>query len=214
MARILRITFEDNIDSAFDFYNQKQIKAIGKSVRRAINKGVNSQFTMLGDRIRKVRKIKKRDLKRFMKKEKARGNRIELLEGRVRISGRPVGLINFVVGKKSPRDQRGKTFAQRRKLRVQIRPGKKRVLKHAFIARSKQKKATGEPTYQVFQRKTTRRAPIARQAAPGFARLAERANIINPVLKETGIIIRDEFFRQMALANERNPISKKLKRRV
>ena len=189
----LDITLEDNIDEMIELYGNMRKKMLPRATRSALNKGMAAQFTGFTKVIRKKRKIKLKDLKRFVKKRPVTERTVDRMESLVKISGRKVGLINFVVGSKTPRKQQGIRMGSRRKIKIEIKPGKRKVMKHGFIAKSQGGR------FQVFRRKGKGSLPIVRQTVQSIARFVSQSRIAEPIVSASRAVIRREFFRVLNL---------------
>lgn len=203
-----QITIEDNLDEIIARYGLMRKEEIPKATRSALNKGMDTQFTGFTKAIRKRRKIKLKDLKRFVKKRPVRAKNVDRMESRVEISGRKVGTINFVIGKKEPRKQKGISVRKRRRIRIEIKPGRRKVKKDAFIAKGKGGK------YQLFQRRTKRSKPIVRQAVTAVSNLARNPSIKDPIQSQSRVAMRREFFRVLNVEFTKNRTKGRLKVRT
>ena len=84
----------------------------------------------------------------------------------IRVSSKPISLIHFVKGDKTPMDQRGIPVSKRTLLKVQITRGNTRKMKKVFIARANN-------SVQVYRKQMTMR----KQSIPSLWRLIERPEI-------------------------------------
>jgi hypothetical protein len=124
---------------------------VGKASRRAINRTLLTLRKESIKRIPEKIKIKAKTLReRYITLNKAQGG--TNYEGSIEFSGAPIPLLEFVKGSKEPIKQEGIKIARRRKLKVEITPGKKFTLRKAFIQRvqSKQvfKRAQGQGNFK------------------------------------------------------------------
>lgn len=155
----LRITIQDNfldLAEAFKELDSKQLEAAG---RRAINRTL---LTMRKEAIilitQKV-KVKPKELRdRYISLDKP-GSGVSSLQGAIVFSGESLHLMKFVKGDTSPIKQKGIPIKRRRKLKVEITPGKRFVLKGGFIQKAN--------SNQVFKRGKGR--SLIRQTAPSIA---------------------------------------------
>lgn len=172
----LDIRIDDDIASLGRWVNDIKQKALGPATRKALNKTLDVTRTEMNRQFREHRKIKIGELKKkYQRVNKARGNKVHRMVAEVIPSIKAVSLIRFVVGKKEPRAQKGISVRRRRKLRTEVRPGKKLRRSHLFIAKGR------GGNYQVFQRMRSKRFPIGKRSIPSFARLFKTANMGGPL---------------------------------
>ena len=175
---MLNIQIETNLKEVDVFLTGLKEKALVKSTRRSLNRTLSQFQTQLNRKIRQRRKLKASEIKRrFLRLEKAKGNMLRTMNAELAVSGDPVGLIRFVIGKKEPKSQAGIPVNKRKPITVQIRPGKRTKLEHVFIAKGKGGKN------QVFRRKTTKSFPIVKQSTASLSKMVERPGFRLPLEK-------------------------------
>ena len=122
-------------------------REVGKAARRAINRTL---LTLRKESVQKIPehlKIKAKVLRdRYIQLNKAQGG--NNYEGSIDFSSEPLPLIEFVKGSKEPIKQKGVKVKRRRKLRVEITPGKRFVMRKAFIQRVRSKQVFKRPQGQ------------------------------------------------------------------
>jgi len=132
----LDIQINDSFKQMNRFITKLEVDVVRKSIRQAINKSILSVRTLTNEEIRKRIKLKKGELnKRNLRVTKARGNIIDSMEAKVNVSGRPVSLIRLVRGPRKPAPQKGIAVSKRKKIRVEIRPGKVLKRPRSFIVK-------------------------------------------------------------------------------
>lgn len=208
MAKTLEISFEDNLKGLERLYGDLAKRAYPTATRRALNKGMGVEFTSLDKKVRALRRIKKKELKKFLRKQPTREKRMENMVTEVRMSGRKIPLVFFVVGKKEPRKQSGIGVRKRRKIKIEVRKGKRITLKRAFIAKGRRGKN------QVFRRRTKKRFPIVAQKLASVAKLVQIREIEKPIRIDSRRTIVREMNRQVALWLSKRKVSKKTRKRV
>lgn len=113
-----------------------QLSELGKqarpAMRRALKRGQIAMRTESIAQLKKSLKIKNKDLKEAFKLSAPQGDRIAMYAD-IGYSSASLPLLYFVVGNRRPLEQWGIPVKKRRKLRVEIRPGKKTLMKGAFI---------------------------------------------------------------------------------
>ena len=94
-------------------------------------------------------------------------------------------MLEFVRGAKTPIQQKGVKVKRRRKLKIEIKPGRKVILAHAFIQRVR--------TLQVFKRKNERR--LAKQGIHSVAQEVFRSYKASRIAEEGLKKFESEFQR-------------------
>jgi len=144
-----------------NLFNDKHKEAVVKSVRRAIKRSVTPYRKNTKKLIqRNVRLPRAVPINKIVTKfAKTGGFNINKMLGQVRVSSKPISLIHFVKGKKSPARSKGVKVSRRKPLRFMIKPGKTTKGNRRFIAKGK------GGNYQVFQRRGKKSNPITKQNA-------------------------------------------------
>lgn len=167
---------EVDLDQVKVFLNEVKTRALVRATRKSMNRSLSALQTRANKKAREHRKLKAREIKKdFFNLKKAKGNHLHRIEAELGVSGRPMSLLRFVVGQKEPRRQKGIPMRSRRKVQVEVRPGRKVKLDSAFIAKGKGGKN------QVFRRRTKSRAPIVKQSVPALSTLFARKKIETPL---------------------------------
>lgn len=166
---MLKITVKNDIDKLAEFLDEFQQRALVKATRMAMNRSVMSLRTQANRMAREERKLKQGDInKDYFKITKASGNNLGTLHASLEISGKPMSLIRFVLGPAEKFSQAGIKIADRRKVKVEVKPGRKVELKGAFIGEGR------SGNFHVFRRRGPKRHPIVKQSAPSLAVVFER----------------------------------------
>jgi hypothetical protein len=142
----IEIRIDDNFMALAEaFTDQLGPNELVNAGRSAFNKTL---LTIRNEAIKELRKrvrIKPGVLRnKYTWLEKARGGTLGGLTAAVAFSTRPIPMIEFVRGNKAPIVQKGVPVKRRRKLKVEIVPGKRHTLDKAFIQKVH--------TTQVFKR--------------------------------------------------------------
>lgn len=124
-------------------------KHLFRAVRRSISRSLPTMRASAVELIKRDIKLKSGFIRKGTQVNKVRGSSIFNIEGSVGFDSTPIPMLEFVRGNKSPISQKGIRIKSRRKLKIEIRPGRKVVLAHAFIQKVR--------TLQVFKRKKERR---------------------------------------------------------
>jgi hypothetical protein len=119
-------------------------REVGKAARRSINRTLLTLRKESVQRIPEHLKIKAKTLRdRYIRLNKAQGG--NNYEGSIDFSSEPIPMIEFVKGSKEPIKQKGVKVSRRRKLKVEITPGKRFVLRKGFIQRVLSKQVFKRP---------------------------------------------------------------------
>lgn len=130
--------------------------------RRALNRAATTVRKESIPEIQKHIKLKANVIRRdYTWLEKARGSGVDSVTAAVHFSRAALPLLLFVKGSKAPLSQKGIPVKSRRRVRVEIKPGRKLTLKSGFIQRVN--------SLQVFKRKSS--GGLAKQSAPSLAHI-------------------------------------------
>jgi len=186
----LDIDISHNLDAINDLLSKKTTKHAVRAAKRGIKRAATAIKTEGIKRIREKRNIKVSLLRqRFVSQGKVFGNTLDTVRGEVTFSGKSIGLINFVQGRKEPRPQKGIAVRKRRPVRVQVKRGKRTKLKRAFIAKGRNNK------YQVFVRQGKRRLPLTRKAVNSVSSMVRRPRLRAQLNKRGRDMFQREFIR-------------------
>lgn len=143
----INVNLSVDLDQITGFLDDFKKKALVNATRMSMNRTVASLRTFANKKAREFRKVKAGDLNRkYFSLKRASGGDLGRMEASLTISGRPMSLIDFVVGSKTPRDQAGIPVAARKRIKVEVKPGRKVTLQSAYIGRAK------GGAYHVFRR--------------------------------------------------------------
>ncbi len=119
-------------------------REVAKAARRSINRTLLTLRKESLKRIPEHLKVKPKTLReRYIRLNKAQGG--TNFEGSIDFSSEPIPMIEFVKGSKEPIKQKGVKVSRRRKLKVEITPGKRFILRKAFIQRVLSKQVFKRP---------------------------------------------------------------------
>lgn len=157
-----------------------KIKAndIIQATRRAINRTLAGVRQDSLDQLRKKLALKESVLrKRFIKLTKASGNSISSLAGFLDFSNEPIPLLEFVRGSKENIQQKGIPVKKRRKLKAEITPGKRFVVRKAFIQRKFSKQVFKRDSSGGFKKQGTRSVGFMLQHRGIGERIVAKGNV-------------------------------------
>lgn len=154
----IEIKISDDLMKAAKEVDYLNHDIIPKAAKTAINRAVVSMRKESTKLIPKEIRLKPTNLKeRYIRMKKAQGSVLAGLVGEIAYLDDPVPLLEFVRGSRDPAKQAGIRIKDRKPLRVEIRPGKRFVLKRAFIQKV--------VTKQVFKR-TPKGKDFKKQSSP------------------------------------------------
>lgn len=186
--------------------NGLEKRDMAKLVRRVLNKTATRAKTQTSKTIRQFRKIKASEVnRRLLRIRKASGNDPMRMFSSVSVSGKPLTMLRFVKGDKSPPKPKSKGISprKRRSLRVEIVPGKTKRLVNSFVQRGRARNTVKPGNTLVFRRQTKRRLPIAAQIVPAVSRLILKPNVRAPIENKAGVFMQRETTRLLRLLMER-----------
>ena len=150
-------------------------KATPKAHRLALNKMIVSVRLESIRRTKIHFKLKTKPIKDRMRITRARGGNIKTLVATLSIQDRPLNLLLFKTGNKEPKSQKGLRIKNRPRVKVQVRPGKKVLLKKAFVQTGR-----GNKNF-IFRRRSSKSRPIVKQTAPSLHILFSRPVFRAPI---------------------------------
>jgi hypothetical protein len=179
----LEIDIRSNFTAIGAAFEELKTVHIVQAARRAINRSLISTRKESIAEIKKKLKMKTGEIKERTKMLKARGSKLHSLEGKLIFSGIPVPLLTFVRGNKDVIQLKGKKIKNRRKLRAEVTPGKRFIVKGAFIQRAR--------TKQVFKGKKKR--GFKKQGAPSIGHIVREKEVGNVLARFGAKRFRDIF---------------------
>jgi len=194
----MNITLDHQLRNVETFLDDLKKKALINATRMSLNKTLSSVAARANVMIREQRKLKLSAVKSYFRMRKAQGNSLTALEAKFEISSKPVSLINYVVGKRSPQSTAGIKVSKRKSVKVEIVPGVKTTLLSAFIANGR-----GGNT-QVFRRRGKASLPIVKQSGGSLSSIASKDSFRNALQSfakdRLGIEFKTAFDFQLARA--------------
>lgn len=168
------------------FFNKLKAGVIEKSYAQAINKTVVSVRARGARELRKLYKLRIGTFKKkFIRIQRAKNKGLDRITGHVEFTGKPIALSEFLTKKQSkPISQKGRApgggrssgLPKRRKVKVTVRPGRRRTLKHAFLGIGRKSK-----TLSVFKRPSQGRGPRKAQSVPSVGAIAGKTKFLGPI---------------------------------
>tara|TARA_R110000803_G_scaffold162194_1_gene225855 strand:+ start:42322 stop:42948 length:627 start_codon:yes stop_codon:yes gene_type:complete len=180
-----------NIHEIPEYLDEIKSKIVLQAARTAINKTLISARKVSISRVGLTYKLKpsglsKAEVKKKMFIIKARGGSLKSLEGKILYKGEPIPIIKFVSGSKNIIKMKGIKVKKRRIIKAEIKPGRKIILKKAFIQRAK--------TTQVFKGNSK---GFKKQAVASISIIIMRRLHTRPLLKHVAIKFNERFINQL-----------------
>lgn len=184
-SKTMRIKIETNLLDIANGLGALGQKHLFRAVRRSINRSLPTMRAKSVELVKRDLNLKSSRIRQGIQLNKARGSSIFNIEGSIAYDSIPVPMLEFVRGAKTPIQQKGVKVKRRRKLKIEIKPGRKVILAHAFIQRVR--------TLQVFKRKNERR--LAKQGIHSVAQEVFRSYKANRIAEEGLKKFESEFQR-------------------
>lgn len=138
--------------------------------------------------IKRFRKIKSKPITdRFKFQSNLTGKEISRYHIDMIVSRKPIRILNFIKGKKERQRKRGIAVSKRRKLKVEVVPGKVRRLKTAFIEKGRRGQLL------VLQRQGRRPRPTRRLTGVYIHHMFAKPELTAPIEKNVGVRVKELF---------------------
>lgn len=160
-----KIDVSTNINEAYTAFRNLNKREIPRACKRSIGRALVTLRKEAIPILQKEVRLKSSVLKDYMNIIKPTGSRLDGLSGSLVFSSKPISMIHFVKGSKTPENQKGKKVSRRRKLKYEYKPGRSEIIRHGFIANGK------SGNTHVFKRKGVGSLPIMKQSAPSLGAL-------------------------------------------
>jgi hypothetical protein len=161
-----KIELKNNIQEAFNTFDQLKRGEVAKAARRAINRTL---VTLRKDSVQIIKKdlrIQSSLLKsKYIFIDKARGKGLSDLSGSVVYQSRGLQLIDFIRGTKAPTPMKGIPVKRRKKVRAEVTPGKRFVVTGGFVS------MTASKGLQIMKRDKKTKGHLLMQTAPSLGSL-------------------------------------------
>ena len=171
------------------------LKDIGRNAVLQATKSsmLRTRPTMKKESVSMIKNFKKAKTRaitdRLSFERKLSGKNVNNFEVNMVIARKPIRLINFIKGNKNIQKRKGIPFPfrRRRKLKVEVQPGRVRKLPTSFIDRG------SGGTKMVLLRRTDNPRPIRRSAGVYFHHLFAQKTFTKPIEKAVGKRVQKEF---------------------
>lgn len=189
-----KIDIKENIMEAYNAFDKLKRSEVSKAARRAINRTLVTIRKESVIEIKKDLRIKSSVLKnQYIWIEKPRGKGLNDLGGSVVYQSKGLALIDFLRGTKAVTPQKGIPIKRRKKVRVEITPGKKFIVKGGFITK------TASKGLQIMKGSKTNRSHLMMQTAPalGTLLLNDKKRIGAKLQSRSAEIFQENFSREL-----------------
>lgn len=189
----LDINILHNLDKIPEMLDEFKTKQVVNAARRAINRSLTGGRKESTDRLSQILRMKKGKIKKEnIRISKAKGGSLGTLEGVLSYNTKGLEMLEFVVGSKQPRSQKGIPVRRRRKIKVEVTRGNRRTMPKVFIA-----KTTGKN--RVFRRNPGEKR-LYRQHVPSISHFFDtKGNIKNRTLIHMRRRFEQEFTRELVV---------------
>ena len=189
-----KVDISHTLLDAYSAFDQLEAKEVTRAAKRAINRTLVTLRKEAVPVIQKELRVKSTLLKSYMFLNKAEGKAGSKISGSLEFKSKGFPLIDFVRGAKRPTPQKGVKVKNRKKVKVEIKPGHQYVVKGGFIANSQNR------GLQVFKRVKSDRKKLLMQTSPSLGKLLlnETKNKIGSSLQTRGVgLFRDNFLQDL-----------------
>jgi len=161
-----KIEIMDNIAQGYEVFDQLKKNEVFKAARASINRTLTSLRKESVIEIKKEMRIQSSVLKnKYIWIDKAGGKGLRALSCSVVFQARGLQLIDFVRGARAVTPQKGVPVKRRKKVRVEVTPGKRFVVAGGFITQ------TASKGLQVMKRDKKTQGHLLMQTAPSLGAL-------------------------------------------
>lgn len=162
----IRIDVKDNIIEAYQAFDNLKRSEIHKAARRAINRTLVTVRKEAVGIIKEDIRIKSSVLKaKYIWIQKPTQKNFGDMRGDVVFSSKGIALVEFIRGSKSVTSQKGLKIKNRKKVRVEVTPGKRVVVQGAFLQK------TSSKGLQILKRDSKTLGHTLMQSAPSVGAL-------------------------------------------
>lgn len=133
----MKIDIKDNLRDAYNAFDKLKRSQVHAAAKRAINRTLVTVRKESVGVIKKGLNIKSSVLKSYITLERPNQKKISQVQGSIVYQSRGLALIDFVKGRKAPTPQKGVKVKRRKKVRVEITPGKKFVVNKGFMSNTR-----------------------------------------------------------------------------
>lgn len=135
----MKISIKENLLDAYATFDDLKKSQIHSAARRAINRTLVTVRKESVGIVKKGLRIKSSVLKSYISIQKPNQKKFYNMQGSLTYQSRGLALIDFVRGQKKATPMKGVKVKKRRKVKVEITPGKKITLNKAFISKTASK---------------------------------------------------------------------------
>jgi len=161
-----KVEITENIAQGYEVFDKLKKNEVFKAARTSINRTLTSLRKESVIEIKKEMRIQSSVLKnKYIWIDKAGGKGLRALSGSVVFQSRGLQLIDFVRGAKAVTPQKGIPVKRRKKVRVEVAPGKRFVVAGGFITK------TASKGLQIMKADKKTKGHLLMQTAPSLGAL-------------------------------------------
>lgn len=163
------------------------MRGINQAMKTTIRRAAIPLRKEITNEIRREKRLTVGEIKRkHLRMNKKLNGPMSSWEVNVDVLDVKIPLLQFIKGKKTPRNQRGRKVKRRSVLRAEVRPGSRITIQTGFIIR-------GKSGLQVFKRKTKKAIPIARQMVSSPHHDVEKRDVRDRILDRITKLMTKNF---------------------
>lgn len=175
----------DNLDVWLKELGQKGLVSATKSSFIRTRPTMKRESMLMVKRFRKAKSKAITDRFKFI--NKLGGTRIDDLSVELDVKRKPIRALEFIKGKKEAQKRAGISPRKRRRLKIEVVPGRVRKLPRAFIDRGRGGKL------MVLERKGKERRPLRRRPGAYIHSLFAQERLTKPIEKPIGEMAAKQF---------------------
>lgn len=195
-----KIEVLDNIAQGFEVFDKLKKNEVFRAARSSINRTLTSLRKESVIEIKKEMRIQSSVLKnKYIWIDKAGGKGLKALSGSVIYQSRGLQLMDFIRGARTATPQKGIAVNKRKKVRVEVTPGKRFVVAGGFVAQ------TASKGLQIMKRDKNTRGHLLMQTAPslGALLLNEKKKIGSRLQTRGAEIFQKNFMHELEYRTQR-----------
>ena len=176
----IEVNILDNLNEVGIWLKDLGEKGLATATKRAMLKTRPTFVRESRNQLKNFKKINNKAINdRFVITKKLDGNLINKFEINLAILSKPIRAIKFIKGRKVRQAKKGIKVKRRRKLKIEVKPGKVSRLKNAFIEKGR------GGTLMVLRRQTQKPRPTRIQSGIFIHHLFKINTVIAPIIKGT-----------------------------
>jgi hypothetical protein len=173
----ISVSLDADLAKITEFLDDVKRKALIQATRQSLNKTLSAFVTQVSRSTREHLKVKHRDVKDQICVRRARGNDMSRMFASAHIRNKRFSMIHFVKGNRSANQQVGVPVQARKRIKVEIVPGRITHLRSAFIAHGR---SANLHVFQRIQKKKDGKSPkgsLVKMSTPSVVDVINRPSV-------------------------------------